>query len=92
MNFMEKRKGVPLPLHESAKTLLNIGIMNDTLFLSIINVVDYSLLVGVNEETKELVVGIIDYFRCYDIIKKIGRNHRFVRSRKWSEVRRHDHW
>ncbi|KAK8800903.1 hypothetical protein WA588_001734, partial [Blastocystis sp. NMH] len=71
MNFMEKRKGVPLPLHESAKTLLNIGIMNDTLFLSIINVVDYSLLVGVNEETKELVVGIIDYFRCYDIIKKI---------------------
>ena len=46
---MEKRKGVPLPLHESAKTLLNIGIMNDTLFLSIINVVDYSLLVGVNE-------------------------------------------
>lgn len=71
MNFMEKRKGVPLPLHESSKTLLNIGIINDTLFLSIINVVDYSLLVGVNEETKELVVGIIDYFRCYDIIKKI---------------------
>ena len=79
---MEKRKGVPLPLHvnliesvefqESSKTLLNIGIINDTLFLSIINVVDYSLLVGVNEETKELVVGIIDYFRCYDIIKKIG--------------------
>lgn len=83
MNFMEKRKGVPLPLHveltelvnfqESSKTLLNIGIINDTLFLSIVNVVDYSLLVGVNEETKELVVGIIDYFRCYDIIKKIGK-------------------
>lgn len=81
---MEKRKGVPLPLHvelensvdiqESSKTLLNIGIINDTLFLSIVNVVDYSLLVGVNEETKELVVGIIDYFRCYDIIKKIGQN------------------
>ena len=28
---------------------------------------------SVNEETKELVVGIIDYFRCYDIIKKIGK-------------------
>ena len=30
-----------------------MGIINDTLFLSIINVVDYSLLVGVNEEKVE---------------------------------------
>ncbi|CBK21580.2 uncharacterized protein [Blastocystis hominis] len=71
VNFMERRKGIPLPLHESSKKLLNIGILNDTLFLYLIKVVDYSLLVGINEETHELVVGIIDYFRCYDVLKKI---------------------
>ena len=37
--------------------------LNDTLFLSIINVVDYSILVGMDEDKNELVVGIIDYMR-----------------------------
>jgi 1-phosphatidylinositol-3-phosphate 5-kinase len=37
--------------------------LNDTLFLSIINVVDYSILVGMDEQRNELVVGIIDYMR-----------------------------
>lgn len=36
---------------------------NDTLFLSIVNVVDYSILVGFDENTHEVVVGIIDYMR-----------------------------
>jgi 1-phosphatidylinositol-3-phosphate 5-kinase len=31
--------------------------MQDTLFLYIINVLDYSILVGVDEENMELVVG-----------------------------------
>jgi len=44
--------------------------MNDTLFLSIINVVDYSILVGLDEKKHELVVGIIDYLRQYDIVKR----------------------
>ena len=44
---------------------------NDTLFLSIVNVVDYSMLVGFNEDTDEIVVGIIDYLRQYDAVKQI---------------------
>lgn len=47
--------------------------LNDTLFLSIVNVVDYSILVGFDEDTHEIVVGIIDYLRQYDIIKKMER-------------------
>ena len=35
--------------------------------------VDYSILVGMNDERSELVVGIIDYMRQYDIIKKVER-------------------
>ena len=47
--------------------------MQDTLFLSIINVLDYSILVGVDEDTMELVVGIIDFMRQYDILKQMER-------------------
>lgn len=32
---------------------------NDTLFLSKFNIMDYSLLVGVDEEKEDLVVGIV---------------------------------
>lgn len=39
------------------------AVQNDTLFLSIVNVVDYSILVGFDENTHEIVVGIIDYMR-----------------------------
>jgi 1-phosphatidylinositol-3-phosphate 5-kinase len=48
-------------LHRSA--LSQDAYLNDTLFLSLINVVDYSILVGVDEENRQLVVGIIDYLR-----------------------------
>ena len=47
--------------------------MNDTLFLSIVNVVDYSILVGVDESTHEVVIGIIDYMRQYDFLKRMER-------------------
>lgn len=32
------------------------AVMNDTLFLSIINIVDYSILVGIDEDSHEIVV------------------------------------
>ncbi len=35
------------------------------LFLSNLNVMDYSLVVGVDAERKELVVGIVDYIRTF---------------------------
>jgi len=72
-NFMEFTEGRPFPLHDRAKAYFNNAVLNDTLFLSLINVVDYSILVGMDEENKELVVGIIDYMRQYDIIKKMER-------------------
>jgi hypothetical protein len=39
------------------------AVSNDTFFLSIISVVDYSILVGFDEESHEIIVGIIDYMR-----------------------------
>lgn len=72
-DFLEFTGGRPLPLNDRAKSMFHMCILNDTLFLSIINVLDYSILVGIDEEKKELVVGIIDFMRQYDILKQMER-------------------
>ena len=43
-NFVEFTEGRPLPLRDQAKAYFNNAVMNDTLFLSLISVVDYSIL------------------------------------------------
>ena len=72
-NFLEYSQGNPLPLRDQAKVYFNKAVFNDTLFLSLINVVDYSILVGINERNRQLTVGIIDYMRQYDMLKKVER-------------------
>ena len=72
-DFLDFTSGRPLPLNDRSKAVFHMSILNDTLFLSIINVLDYSILVGIDEEKWELVVGIIDYMRQYDILKQMER-------------------
>ncbi len=72
-DFLEFTGGRPLPLTDKAKSSFHMSILNDSLFLSIINVLDYSILVGIDEENNEIVVGIIDYMRQYDILKQMER-------------------
>ena len=45
------------------QTYFSKAVSNDTFFLSIISVIDYSILVGFDEESHEIIVGIIDYMR-----------------------------
>ena len=49
----------PLFVREESKKLLRMSLYNDTLFLEKMNVMDYSLLVGVDTVNQELVVGIV---------------------------------
>lgn len=49
----------PLYIREHAKNLIRSSIYNDTLFLSRLNIMDYSLLVGVNDEDNSLILGIV---------------------------------
>jgi 1-phosphatidylinositol-3-phosphate 5-kinase len=72
-DFLEFTLGRPMPMHDRANAVFHMSILNDTLFLSIINVLDYSILVGIDEEKMELVVGIIDFMRQYDILKQMER-------------------
>lgn len=46
-------------------------VWNDTLFLARQNVMDYSLMIAVDETRKELVVGIIDCIRTYTWDKRL---------------------
>ena len=73
-NLFRFNDGYPLLLSESAKQQLTRALWNDTLFLSSINVMDYSLLVGFElrgAERREgegewtLVVGLVDYCRQF---------------------------
>ncbi|GAB2291594.1 hypothetical protein Dimus_025850 [Dionaea muscipula] len=64
-NLIESMPTSPIFVGNKAKHLLERAIWNDTSFLASIYVMDYSLLVGVDEEKRELVLGIIDFMRQY---------------------------
>ncbi|KAK9502569.1 hypothetical protein O3M35_011320 [Rhynocoris fuscipes] len=71
----------PIYILPHSKTILMKAIQNDTLFLSTQYVMDYSLLVGLDQSKKELVIGIIDYIRTFTwdkkletMVKSIGQN------------------
>ncbi|KAJ3019368.1 UNVERIFIED_CONTAM: 1-phosphatidylinositol-3-phosphate 5-kinase [Siphonaria sp. JEL0065] len=58
-NLLEYLCESPIFIREYSKRILRASVWNDTLFLSKMDVMDYSLLVGIDEEKKELVVGIV---------------------------------
>lgn len=70
-NFVNDMNASPLYVSNKAKRLLQRAVWNDTTFLHSINVMDYSLLVGVDRQRQELVCGIIDYLRQYTWDKQL---------------------
>ncbi|TFK77523.1 hypothetical protein BDN72DRAFT_808414 [Pluteus cervinus] len=70
-NLVESAHENPLYLREHSKRILRGALHNDSKFLSEINVMDYSLVCGVDSENKKLVVGIVDYVRTYTWDKKL---------------------
>ncbi|KAJ5171991.1 hypothetical protein N7492_004584 [Penicillium capsulatum] len=61
----------PLFAREHSKKLLSQSVWNDTLFLGRQTVMDYSLMIAIDEKRSELVVGIIDCIRTYTWDKKL---------------------
>ncbi|KAI9891764.1 MAG: 1-phosphatidylinositol-3-phosphate 5-kinase [Vezdaea aestivalis] len=61
----------PLFSREHSKKLLAQSVFNDTMFLARQQVMDYSLMVAIDDSRKELVVGIIDCIRTYTWDKKV---------------------
>uniref|UniRef100_A0A2C9JXG0 PIPK domain-containing protein n=1 Tax=Biomphalaria glabrata TaxID=6526 RepID=A0A2C9JXG0_BIOGL len=70
-NLLKSSVESPLYLRPHSKYVLKSAITSDSTFLSSNLVMDYSLLVGVDETTQEMVVGIIDYIRTFTWDKKL---------------------
>jgi len=70
-NMVEFIYESPLFAREHSKKVLRSSVHNDTLFLARQNVMDYSLMIAIDENRKELVVGIIDCIRTYTWDKKL---------------------
>ncbi|KAJ1030109.1 hypothetical protein NDA16_001022 [Ustilago loliicola] len=70
-NLIETNHLNPIFIREHSKKLLRASLYNDSLFLADMNVMDYSLMVGVNRQSKQLVVGIIDFVRTYTWDKRV---------------------
>uniref|UniRef100_A0A1A7YJS6 1-phosphatidylinositol 3-phosphate 5-kinase n=1 Tax=Iconisemion striatum TaxID=60296 RepID=A0A1A7YJS6_9TELE len=61
----------PLYIRSHCKAILRAAILSDAYFLSSHLIIDYSLLVGRDDATEQLVVGIIDYIRTFTWDKKL---------------------
>jgi len=70
-NLLEMICETPLFIRPHSKVILSKAIHNDSEFLASHSVMDYSLLVGIDESKFELVVGIIDYIRTFTWDKKL---------------------
>ncbi|KAL3528544.1 hypothetical protein ACH5RR_007866 [Cinchona calisaya] len=70
-NLIEAVATSPIFVGSKARRLLERAVWNDTTFLQSIDATDYSLLVGVDQEKHELVVGFIDFMRQYTWDKQL---------------------
>ncbi|CAE6470557.1 unnamed protein product [Rhizoctonia solani] len=70
-NLVQASHTEPYYMREHAKRILRTAIWNDTQFLAEVNVMDYSMVVGVDNAKNELVIGIVDFIRTYTWDKKI---------------------
>ncbi|XP_077011025.1 1-phosphatidylinositol 3-phosphate 5-kinase isoform X8 [Tamandua tetradactyla] len=70
-NLLKMVRDNPLYIRSHSKAVLRASIHSDSHFLSSHLIIDYSLLVGRDDTSNELVVGIIDYIRTFTWDKKL---------------------
>ncbi|CCH58794.1 hypothetical protein TBLA_0A10150 [Henningerozyma blattae CBS 6284] len=70
-NMIEYIYESPIHVREYDKKLLRASLWNDTLFLAKMNVMDYSLVIGIDNDGCTLTVGIIDFIRTFTWDKKL---------------------
>jgi 1-phosphatidylinositol-3-phosphate 5-kinase len=70
-DLMALTRGFPLPLAAESRRRLDAALRRDCAFLEACDVVDYSLLVGIEPAGARVRVGLIDYLRRFDIVKRV---------------------
>lgn len=70
-NMIEYIYESPVFVGQQLKKLLRGCLFNDTSFLSAMDVMDYSLVIGIDDSSKKLYLGIIDWLRTFTWDKKV---------------------
>ena len=70
-NLVNVLREKPFYINEDSQRILSSAIKNDTAFLEANEMMDYSLLVAIDGQSNELVLGIIDYVRVYTWDKQL---------------------
>lgn len=70
-NMIEYIYESPVFVKEQLKKLLRGSLFNDTSFLSAMDVMDYSLVIGIDDKLNKLYIGIIDWLRTFTWDKKV---------------------
>jgi len=70
-NLVQMSHLLPFYVREHSKRILRGALWNDSKFLANLNIMDYSVVVAVDNTTNELVVGIVDFIRTYTWDKKL---------------------
>jgi len=70
-DFLIHRNGEPIPMKQEQYDFFEKATRNDSEFLARLKVVDYSLLLVMDEENRSLRMGIIDYLRIFDFEKQM---------------------
>ena len=73
-DLLRMTNGLPLPLTKESNELVGDAINNDSLFLKIADIVDYSLIIGIDRRTKTVRMGVIDFMHSYDMKKRLESN------------------
>lgn len=78
LNFVEDFSSLPLPISLDDNVILEAAIINDTLFLSKQNVIDYSILLVISLSEHKICMGIIDYTQQYTFDKILESKYKSV--------------
>ena len=70
-NLVNVLREKPFYINEDSQRILSSAIKNDTAFLEANEMMDYSLLVAIDGQSNELILGIIDYVRVYTWDKQL---------------------
>ncbi|TGZ61403.1 hypothetical protein CRM22_008009 [Opisthorchis felineus] len=70
-NLLNASVDGPLYLRVHSKNALSHCLLTDTNFLADLFLMDYSLLVGVDPSTNQLVIGLVDYLRKFTFDKRM---------------------
>jgi len=70
-NLVNVLREKPFYINEDSQRILSSAIKNDTGFLEANEMMDYSLLVAIDDYSNQLILGIIDYVRVYTWDKQL---------------------